>query len=61
MLPEYPILANIAPKTPIHKVSGLKKYKATHEKEPRVVNALVTAHLNDNYGKVGSEYLHNIR
>lgn len=31
------------------------------QKEMRVLNALITAHLNDNYGKVGSEYLHNMR
>ncbi|HLD52890.1 MAG TPA: hypothetical protein VJA82_06285 [Sediminibacterium sp.] len=40
-------------------VALIKKYSS--QKESRVVNALVTAHLNDNYGKVGSEYLHNIR
>lgn len=40
-------------------VAIIKKYSS--QKESRIVNALVTAHLNDNYGKVGSEYLHNIR
>ena len=35
--------------------------KFSGQKEPRVINALITAHLNDNYGKVGSEYLHSIR
>jgi hypothetical protein len=40
-------------------VSLIKRHSA--QKEQRVLNALITAHLNDNYGKVGSEYLHNIR
>ncbi len=66
---EYGVLKNdvlaefvpvLAPLSEINKqVNVIKKYSS--HKESRVVNALVTAHLNDNYGKVGSEYLHNIR
>jgi len=50
----------VAPLSVINQqVAIIKRHSS--QKEPRVVNALVTAHLNDNYGKVGSEYLHNIR
>lgn len=50
----------IAPLTEINRQIYLIK-KFSGQKEPRVINALITAHLNDNYGKVGSEYLHSIR
>lgn len=40
-------------------ISIIKKHSP--QKENRVLNALITAHLNDNYGKVGSEYLQKIR
>ncbi|WP_295235764.1 hypothetical protein [Sediminibacterium sp.] len=66
---EYGVLKNdvlaefvpvVAPLSLINQqVAIIKRHSS--QKEPRVVNALVTAHLNDNYGKVGSEYLHNIR
>jgi len=66
---EYGVLKNdvlaefvpvVAPLSVINQqVAIIKRHSS--QKEPRVVNALVTAHLNDNYGKVGSEYLHNIR
>lgn len=66
---EYGVLKNdvlaefvpvVAPLSVINQQVALIK-RHSSQKEPRVVNALVTAHLNDNYGKVGSEYLHNIR
>lgn len=50
----------IAPLAEINRQIYLIK-KFSGQKEPRVINALITAHLNDNYGKVGSEYLHSIR
>ncbi len=50
----------IAPLSEINQQIYLIK-KFSRQKEPRVINALITAHLNDNYGKVGSEYLHSIR
>jgi len=66
---EYGVLKNdvlaefvpvVAPLSVINQqVAIIKRHSS--QKEPRIVNALVTAHLNDNYGKVGSEYLHNIR
>ncbi len=66
---EYGVLKNdvlaefvpvVAPLSVINQqVAIIKRHSS--QKEPRVLNALVTAHLNDNYGKVGSEYLHNIR
>jgi cold shock CspA family protein len=40
-------------------ISIIKKHSP--QKENRILNALITAHLNDNYGKVGSEYLQKIR
>lgn len=50
----------IAPLSEINQqIYLIRKYSG--QKEPRVINALITAHLNDNYGKVGSEYLHSIR
>lgn len=66
---EYGVLKNdvlaefvpvVAPLSVINQQVALIK-RHSSQKEPRVLNALVTAHLNDNYGKVGSEYLHNIR
>ena len=66
---EYGVLKNdvlaefvpvVAPLSVINQqVSLIKRHSP--QKEPRILNALITAHLNDNYGKVGSEYLHNIR
>jgi hypothetical protein len=58
------VLAEFIPVvTPLSVINQLVALIKRHcsQKEPRVVNALVTAHLNDNYGKVGNEYLHNIR
>lgn len=50
----------IAPLSEINQqISLIRKYSS--QKEPRVINALITLHLNDNYGKVGSEYLLSIR
>lgn len=50
----------IAPLSEINQqVTLIRKYSS--QKESRVLSALITAHLNDNYGKVGSEYLHSIR
>lgn len=50
----------IAPLSEINQqIHLIRKYSG--QKESRVINALITAHLNDNYGKVGSEYLHSIR
>jgi len=58
---EYGVLKNdvlaefvpvVAPLSVINQqVAIIKRHSS--QKEPRVVNALVTAHLNDNYGKVG--------
>lgn len=50
----------VAPLSVINQqIALIRKYSG--QKDSRVINALVTAHLNDNFGKVGSEYLHNIR
>ena len=50
----------IAPLSEINQqITLIRKYSS--QKEPRVINALITVHLNDNYGKVGSEYLLSIR
>lgn len=40
-------------------ISIIKKHSP--QKENRILKAIITAHLNDNYGKVGSEYLQKIR
>jgi hypothetical protein len=50
----------IAPLSEINQqITLIRKYSS--QKETRVINALITLHLNDNYGKVGSEYLLSIR
>ncbi|MBA4258882.1 MAG: hypothetical protein C0446_06940 [Chitinophaga sp.] len=66
---EYGVLKNdvlaefvpvVAPINEINQqITLIRKYSS--QKEPRVINALITLHLNDNYGKVGSEYLLSIR
>lgn len=52
-----PVLASLSVIN--QQISIIKKHSP--QKENRILNALITAHLNDNYGKVGSEYLQKIR